>query len=72
MTNDGILQARFDQRAERRKRLAGLIGYGVHTALQKDTNSAKAVEAYNAISKMPDDEWKLICEIVADDILEAI
>ena len=50
--------------------ISAIIGEGVHTSLRKFTNSMDAHNAWVSIGKMPDDEWGLVCDIVAKEIVE--
>ena len=54
------------------KIIADNIGVGVHTSLRKYCDSKESIEAWDAISAMPDEEWNTVAEIVAKQILEEI
>lgn len=48
------------------------IGVGVHASLRKYCNSKEANEAWDAINSMPDEEWNMVSEIVAEVILDVM
>ena len=50
--------------------LAEIIGVGVHTGLRKLTNSNEAIEAWKMIDAMPNKEWEVICDSVAENIVK--
>lgn len=52
--------------------LATFIGVGIHTCLRKYSNSREAIDAWNAIHKMPDDEWFSMVKVVAKGVLSLL
>ena len=50
--------------------LSEIIGVGIHIGLRKLTNSYEGIKAWNIIADMPDEEWNIICDSVADDIIK--
>ena len=56
----------------KREDLAETIGIGIHTSLRKFVDSPEAHVAWKAINDMPDKEWWVVCEIVADAILRIL
>lgn len=58
-----------DLRARAEETIASLIGEGVHTFFRKFCESDEANQIWHLIKKMPNAEWNLICDGVAEEIL---
>ena len=54
------------------KRIAAIIGEGVHTSLRKFCDSVDAADAWRAIQNMDKKEWQTVCETVANEIVKEI
>jgi hypothetical protein len=54
------------------KVIAEIIGEGMYTSLRKFCESPKNYAVYQAISAMPNNEWNVVCEIVAKEVIKVI
>lgn len=48
------------------------LGCGIHTGLRKAASSKEAYVAWNAISQMPDGEWKAVLEFAFQQVQRVV
>jgi hypothetical protein len=49
--------------------LASIIGEGIHTSLRKYVDSPQSTRAWQAIHDLPDGEWGVVCQVVAEHLI---
>jgi hypothetical protein len=49
--------------------LASIIGEGIHTSLRKYVDSPQSSRAWQAIHDLPDGEWSVVCQVVAEHLI---
>lgn len=52
--------------------VASIVGEGVHALLRKSCNSDGAARAYKGIADMPDEEWAMVVDVVAQQVIAAL